>query len=254
MPPDQLDLFGGAPPVLETAHGSFPILSSSSEAPPTLPPPTRRELTKADLLRRGWTRAAIDEHLGPPTRTRGTPWGGKAHLWGAARVLAAEATPAFLTWWQGRSAELAAKEQAKAERAGRLAAEVARWTPSIRRKPLETLRALAIDHYNRRGGGRRRDEDEGPFVQATADSHPAFLDRICVNYVRHALTTYDAKLDRVSRARDGGLEAALLVKARVFDRIAEVYPELAEEARRQKAKRCGSDGADETRRNNLTPT
>lgn len=249
MPPDQLDLFAALPAVLETAHGTFRELTAPSE--PLLvsprPAPTKRELTQADLLRRGWTREAIRDHLGAPSRVRGTPWKGQAFLWSAGRVLAAEATPAWCAWWAVRSAELAEQQRQREARAARLGAEVQRWTPSIRRLDLGALRQLAVDHYNRRGGGRRwradDDDHDRTWTPASLESDHSFLERLMVNYIRHALTTYDGKLDAVSRARDGGAEAAQLVKARVFDRIAEVYPELAAEAARQRAKRCGaSDG------------
>ena len=87
---------------------------------------------------------------------------------------------------------------------------------------------------------RREDDDDRTWTPASLESDHSFLERLMVNYIRHALTTYDAKLDAVSRARDGGLEAAQLVKARVFQRITEVYPELAEEAARQQRRRCAS--------------
>lgn len=251
MPPDQLGLFEALAPALGTntpipsaapVAGCLGANVDAREVSP-LPAPRTRELTQAALLRRGWTRDAITLHLGAPSRTRGTPWGGQAFLWGAARVLAAEATPAWRAWWAGRSAELAGFQRQREDRAARLAAEVQRWTPAIRRLDLGALRQLAVDHYNRRAGGRRWREDEAgrAWTPANMESDPAFLDRICVNYIRHALTTYDGKLDRVSRARHGAIEAALLVKARVFDRIADVYPELAAEAARQKTRRAAHE-------------
>jgi len=60
-----------------------------------------------------------------------------------------------------------------------------------------------------------------------------FLHRITVNYLRHELTGYEAVLGSL-RGLIGRAEASQLIRGRILAAIAEAYPWLAGECRRQK--------------------
>lgn len=79
-------------------------------------------------------------------------------------------------------------------------------------------------------------DDARPARDATADSDPAFLARIEVNYLRHSASTYDAQLQKANRFGERGRELARAVKSRVLQVIAEVYPELSAECARQEVR------------------
>ncbi|KJR10464.1 hypothetical protein [Gordonia sihwensis] len=88
----------------------------------------------------------------------------------------------------------------------------------------------ACDHYNARNPHKRPADPES----AAADE--AFVARICVNYLRHALSDYDANRDAIRRlTRDPAAqeEVGAIIKARTLVAIAETYPQLMAEARRQ---------------------
>jgi hypothetical protein len=74
------------------------------------------------------------------------------------------------------------------------------------------------------------------FDPASRNSRPEFLERITVNYIRHHLTHYDEHLDDV-RGRVGVGLAWADISAKVFAAIAEAYPWLAEECKRQAERR-----------------
>jgi hypothetical protein len=66
---------------------------------------------------------------------------------------------------------------------------------------------------------------------ATPDSNKDFLDRICVNYLRHRLTGYDSAI--INEGRIGREDAYRAVRCKVLDQIAETYPELLSECQKQ---------------------
>jgi hypothetical protein len=65
--------------------------------------------------------------------------------------------------------------------------------------------------------------------------HPSTMDRLTVNYLRHARTVYDSSLLR-NRFSTSDLRSSYNkeLKARCLDEIAAAYPELAAECERQR--------------------
>lgn len=207
-------------------------------------PPSKQTLSKAELQSRGWTPHAIRRFLGDPDSRHRIGWG-EQHLYRAARIVEAERNSDFIEWKRGRDAR-GERGRKAAMKAARAVAEAARtWTPRIARLPIDEVRRRAIASYNYRLEHRavRAAEVHGDAFELPPpadESSPAdFLLRISVNYIRHQMTTYDGKLRDLS-GRPGGHDAEPLLRQRVFEVIAEVYPELADEARRQLSAREGS--------------
>jgi len=70
------------------------------------------------------------------------------------------------------------------------------------------------------------------YDQATPDSDPAFLERIAVNYLRHELSDYEPELAKLF-GQVGRADASSVVRKRVYNAIADAYPDLASECSRQ---------------------
>jgi len=68
--------------------------------------------------------------------------------------------------------------------------------------------------------------------KATKDSDRLFLDRICVNYLRHQLTEYEEELDNIF-GKVGTYMGYEMIRDKVFSKIAKNYPWLKEECERQ---------------------
>ena len=66
----------------------------------------------------------------------------------------------------------------------------------------------------------------------------AFLDRICVNYIRHELTSYDYLFAKTA-GKTGIATAVNKIRAKIFAEIASVYPVFGPECERQR----GAKGA-----------
>lgn len=95
---------------------------------------------------------------------------------------------------------------------------------------LPVLVRHACAHYNQLNPGKR------PADPRSVRADPLFMERICVNYLRHALSEYDANRDALRRlTSDPGTaqQVGAIIKGRTLAAIAETYPMLAGEARRQ---------------------
>lgn len=97
---------------------------------------------------------------------------------------------------------------------------------SIPKLTARDLIKKACQHYNHLASEREKDSSADP------QSDKAFLDRITVNYLRHEMSTYEASLDLVY-GKVGCNEARSKIRQKVYDAIAETYPELAPECKRQ---------------------
>lgn len=196
-------------------------------------------VTTGVLTERGWTPAAIRRFLGDPDRTAPNPVYRSAapmRLFSLGRAAAVEGTEQWQQWREKavvRSAR--SKAIAQAKRAA-LMAEVAALNIRVPVLNIDALAELAVKHRNRvnREWAETRGYDPDP---ATADSvDAATLHRWMVNYLRHGRTNYDAALNDLY-ARVGRDAATEAIRDRVYGAIADAYPDLADEARRQVAER-----------------
>ena len=203
----------------------------------------RQEEDRADdyasaptLRGRGWTDAMVRDLLGEPDTTRRNPVYRAAspmRLWLRARVEHVEQSDTFAR--RRRQAEARSKSGTAAAQRKReqLIAQVEAEPVPVPQLPLSQIRRDAIAHFNARGALR----DHGD--RATEDSDPDFLDRITVNYLRHELSDYEARLTGLF-GQVGRAEATTVVREQVYGAIADTYPDLAMECDRQ---------ADERQRN-----
>lgn len=186
-------------------------------------------LTLSGVLARGWTRTMVDALLVGPDATKPNPYSKRAvpmRLYARVRVEAAEKDPQ----WQRlkQKADRRRLTVAKGIHAKRTSILKFAETVSIRIPRLATARHQAVDHYNNLWWSRGRDDK-----WASLDAHPAFLDRITVNFLRHATSRYEQLLETIY-GKVGVAEARRRIRHRVLDGIAKVYPELAAECERQK--------------------
>jgi len=101
-------------------------------------------------------------------------------------------------------------------------------TVTVSRIPLDRLMAETIERQNR-----RNEEHDNPQRVSSADS-PQFLRRICVNHIRHELTTivtkagdehYQHEIDKAFRGIRSN-EEYLMLYTKVTDAIILAYPEF----------------------------
>jgi hypothetical protein len=212
---------------------------------------TPERFTQSAVQDRGWTRRMIETLLGPPDDTAEYPHGRSAspvRLFDRARVEAAEATESFRDARAKADCRRAAGRAGAAAKTQRLLARLhTEPVPALPAKTAADLLSEAVAAHERRRRDRPERSDEGHRGRGEFDDQPrtaeervaeeaAFHARITVNHVRHELTDYEDRLDRLA-GRTGVREARALTYELVFGAIADTYPWLAEECERQRRER-----------------
>ena len=193
-------------------------------------------LTKADLKSRGWTDrmitqlVTIPDAIKPNQRYRSAA---PMKLYLRSRVAAVELTEEFAAIRAASANRRTGAAKAVKTKRDALLAHVDGLVIEVPSLPLDELVRLACESYNRHKDemalDRERDENE---LMATPTSNPEFLDRICVNYLRHQMTSYEAQLRMIAR-RVGTRDAYLDLRSKIFDVISDTYPDLSNECWKQ---------------------
>ncbi len=183
------------------------------------------------LLRTGWSKTLIGKLLGEPA-CRKKVYGRSIPLclYRIDRVVGAEVTSAFSAAQDSIAKRKAAATKAVQTKTSKLVAEIDVMPVSVKLIGLPYLRQLAIDDYNER--------NPFDYEPASTQSDEAFLNRICVNYIRHQMTAYDHALWEVA-GRTGKSIAITAIRRKVYDAIAKAYPVFHDECSRQIQHRSG---------------
>ncbi|MDG7023013.1 MAG: hypothetical protein JRN45_00670 [Nitrososphaerota archaeon] len=201
----------------------------------------RTHASLAGLKARGWTGAMVRTFLGEPDKKVPNPHYTTAapmRLYGLSRVETAEQTEGFRAARE-KAGERSVKAQKTAQKkARRLVEKAAAMEVSV------VADEELLDHSIRDFNGHKEEVAmeracegrEYDYEPATRQSDPLFLERIQVNFARHSLTDYDESLEEVA-GRVGVREALETIRKKVYGAIAETYPKLADECRRQLERR-----------------
>lgn len=193
-------------------------------------------ISTGKLKERGWTEGSIKKFLKEPDKMAQNPFYSKApemRLYLLERIEETEKQEDFQNWLN--------KSKPGREKISRKSLE----TAEKRRKELfdyinsleieiekledKSLYKLATRHYENLWGSRGKDK----FVENGADKN--FLNRISVNMLRHECSNYEEELGEIF-GQIGVDEAYILLKNKVLNKIAEVYPFLAAECEKQSIK------------------
>ncbi len=187
-------------------------------------------LTLTQVRDRGWTRRLIDQFLSSPDKETPNPHNGYSwvKLFLISRVEEVEATEA---WKQAK--EAADKRSASARRG--VATKVQDLLDEAEAVEIDIpimsrglLVRLACDANNSRHHTK----------WVSPKSEPEELNHIIVNYLRHEHILYDMLLYS-NCGRIGHAAANMYFRRRVYNLIAQTYPELSDECLRQFERRHG---------------
>lgn len=188
-------------------------------------------ITQSTVLSMGFTKSMIDKLLPAPTLKDNPRYRCAApmKLWKEADVLAAMDTDAFREAAAKAERRKAASSKGiatKRKNAEVLAEELIA-AIHVQRIELPELERLTLDAQQRWYDSRGRGEIEFPDRED--------VDRWMVNYIRHGLCEYDASLYTLFRPGKMADKDKLYpkVKRETLAKIAQVYPELAEECKKQ---------------------
>ena len=188
--------------------------------------------TPTAMKKRGWTEQLIASLLGEPDDIKPNPHyrsGPAMKLYSSERVEEAEKSPEFIAAQEGRKARREAVAKSRRHQAQKIQDYLDSLEITVPAMGKNKLMRLAQEHYD----DRRQGDD---YYDGGGDQE-AFIARICVNYLRHELTSYEAHLAKVA-GKVGASEAYLKIKEKVLDAIGEVYPWLLDECFRQQQRMC----------------
>ena len=188
-------------------------------------------ITQATILSMGFTKSMIDKLLPAPTLRQNPHYKSSApmKLWKEADVLAAMDTDTFreaAAKAERRKAAASKGIDTKRKHAEVLADELIA-AIHVQRIELPELERLTLDAQQRWYDSRGRGEIEFPDRED--------VDRWMVNYIRHELCEYDDSLYTLFRPGRMADKDKLYpkIKRETLAKIAQVYPELAEECKAQ---------------------
>lgn len=190
-------------------------------------PASERMLTQTEIKDRGWNATMIRQFLGEPDEERRNPFYRSMppmKLFKVKRVEQAEALPAFQAMQALRQKRQEAAQKGAMTKLQKTDAYVNSIKIEVPEMTKEELIQRALANYYAHRDGSQTQADSGIAVN--------FTERICVNYLRHRLTSYEENLRRI-KGRVGSSTAYLQIKSQVLDAIGCVYPWLFEECLRQ---------------------
>lgn len=191
-------------------------------------------ITRAGLKERGWTDGAISRFVADCDQISPNPRSENAaplKLYLLTRIEDIEQSNEFKEFALASDKRKAAAAKAAETKKQKILAEIKGWEIVVIPEALDKVRCDAIDAYN----GHQGWICEYKFREirfATKDSDPNFLDRITVNYLRHQLSDYGDRLHQFL-GPNGEDEAFKALRDKILLAIAERYPDLATECRRQ---------------------
>ena len=185
--------------------------------------------SRKELTDRGWSPAMIRDFLGEPDAHAPGHYGTTQCLYLRNHTTTKELTPEWASARQKAQARSrAARAGIVAHRAKAGAAARANLRIALPDLSLDELLARAAESANLLAAVRGR---AGYYTFAPWSEPDPTRDRICVNYIRHERSTYDAVLDASGELGRG--EARAEMRQALADAIADRWPPLAEEADRQ---------------------
>lgn len=198
---------------------------------------SKRNLTISDLKDRGWTTALINEFLIKEDRKE-HPTAAPIALYHRSRVEQIEKSERFLRWKEKSDRRSSSARHAVKSRSKERSRTMFSIRIHVRKLPESDLLDLAITDYNL-----RLEKSQKPAGTALRPANRAsrtfFLNRICVTYAMHNLTTFEYPEN--TKARFNEADLLRILYADICDEIGKIYPDLKYDANRQKSRFLSSD-------------
>ncbi len=183
-----------------------------------------------ELKSRGWTSAKISLWLKEPDMQIRNPvykTGSPSKLYLKKRVKTQEKNKRFKQWMESskhKREKISVKQKSIANtKREELIKHIDSISIVIERIPLDELKAQAVEHYNLLWESRGRFDKK-----ASIHDDKIFINRICVNMLRHKNDHYEEELCQMF-GKVGVSDAYVYLKNRINSLILEAYPELEDQ-------------------------
>lgn len=108
----------------------------------------------------------------------------------------------------------------------------------VKKIPIDIIQKKAIKDYNDFKEAIEIERGGFDYQKATINSDTLFLNRICVNYIRHNLTMYENELEKIF-GKVGSKEAYCLLNEKIYSVISSTYPTFSDECSNQLLRKNG---------------
>jgi len=202
---------------------------------------TKEEMLPKSKLKteRGWTEKLLKMFLpSEPDQVKKNPHyksGPEMKLYSLKKIKKIEKSKKFQDAKQHANARQIASRQAVETKKSKINKWIEELKISVPKHSKKSLIKMSCDHYNamqlhRCLEGLRYSEEP-----ASINSDEKFLNRICVNYLRHCLTDYEEHLEEI-HGKVGVSTAYHALRKKIFDAISKKYDWLKDECQRQQNK------------------
>ena len=189
-------------------------------------------ITKSKLIERGWTESLITKFLPNPDQIKLNPHYKKAapmKLFLLDRIQIIENTDQFKIAKENSAARKTAAKKAVSTKTAKIMnyveLNVDIVVPKIEKNKLISLACNSFNDW-------QFNKNNSDGILATPKSDELFLQRICVNFIRHEMTDYEFHLGEVF-GKVGTANAYFAIREKIFTAIAKEYPWLKSECERQ---------------------
>ena len=181
-------------------------------------------IIKKELKLRGFTEFSIKKFLKDPDKIVKDSYM-KYYLYDLKRVIEVEHSEEFKEWFsknQNKREILKQKKKEYNEKQKEINLDTVKtFKVNINLLKEKVLIDKAIEHYMARNE-----------FSSVDTANKSFVDRICVNYLRHCCTSYERNLDKIF-GKIGKNELYRVIKINTLNEIALKYPYLEEEVKNQ---------------------
>ena len=187
----------------------------------------KKYLNIKQLKERGWTQGKIDLWLKEPDKIIKNPiykTASPSKLYLISRVRQQEKNKRFQKWIEGSKSKREKLSKSLKEVNANKRRELMMYINSleikIEKMSLKKLTKLAIEHYNDLWHSRGRFDKH-----ATLLDDREFLNRICVNMLRHSHEHYEYEIGRMF-GQVGKTDGYIILREKIENEIFKVYPKL----------------------------
>jgi hypothetical protein len=198
-------------------------------------------LSRGKLKERGWTDRIIKNFMPLCDKEKKNPYYASAYpmkLYLLERVKQIENTDKFKKEFTKSQPRKKASKRAVETKLKKIRDYIKNLKIIVKKMPINLIQKKAIKDYNDFKEAIEIERGDIDYQRATINSDILFLNRICVNYIRHNLTIYENELEKIF-GKVGSKEAYRLLNEKIYSVISSTYPTLSDECSNQLLRKNG---------------
>lgn len=202
---------------------------------------TEEYLSRGKLKERGWTDNIIKKFMPLCDKEKKNPYYASASpmkLYLLERVKKIEDTDKFKKEFIESQPRKKASKKAVETKLQKIRDYIKNLRITVEKMPIDIIKKKAIKDYNDFKEAIEIERGDIDYQKATINSDTLFLNRICVNYIRHNLTIYENELEKIF-GKVGSKEAYRLLNEKIYSVISGIYPTLSDECANQLLRKNG---------------